>query len=648
MNREIIPYILIVTIALALTYSMFSPGFMVYTDNPTHIASVHFLIDNLLPEQKWITGWSNWDFLGFPIMLYTYQLSYLLTAFLSIILGINLAYKLVILLSIIFPSIALYILLNKKYKILPAAIASILFLLTRPILSHQLVGMYNEFISIGFFILFIYFLQKKYTPKNTIILAVLFFLTVISHPYAILTLLYFSLILLFIYRKEKEFIKNYLKVSGLGLLLSSYYLLPILLTGNWLAKFGWPIGPSLLSTFIHLIYQILFSVPNYFTIYGFINAASSFSLTAIKYFAEIILASLPQLITVTLATIGLYYYKKDDKFLTPVLIFTAISFILGTGFWYYLPLIKNIALLQGIVSYKFIYYGRIGLVIFAAYALSRIKFDKIKYIAYALVVLLLFSASSGYLVEKDWMATSESTPYVDEVNSVWQWVKNNVNGSETRVIYQHLAGNFKQNSVLDTSSIFAMSSYFTNIPSIGIWSGGTPYPSEGLRSTENQRLLGKGVQNITDKELTEGMNLVNARYIVAVEPNLKNRLGDSLFVKRFNTTHLSIFELKDYKPEWIETDGFYKLNKFKDNEIEFYIENATYALVKMQYHPYWKAYLNDKEIKVDKNKDSLIILNVDEINGNLKLSYSSRNLLGIILTILGFIFIMRTRSRSLL
>ncbi|MEW6062903.1 MAG: hypothetical protein AB1571_00840 [Nanoarchaeota archaeon] len=646
MNKEIIPYILIVAIALTLTYSMFAPGFMLYTDNPTHIASVHFLVDNLLKEQKWITGWSNWDFLGFPMLLYTYQLSYLLIAFLSLFLSVNLAYKIIILFSIIFPSIALYILLKTKYKIIPAAIASILFLLARPILSHQLVGMYNEFISIGFFILFVYFLQKDYSAKNSIILAVLFFLIVISHPYSIFILLYFSLILLFVYRKEVNFIKNYLKISGIGLLLSSYYLLPIILTSSWLVKFGWPIGPSLISTFIHLVYQILFSVPSYFTIYDFIKASLSFNLIAIKYLAEIILASLPQLLTAVLASIGLYYYKKNDKFLSLVLLFSIASFILGTGFWYYLPLIKNIDLLQGIVSYKFIYYGRIGLAVFAAYALSKIKLKKIKYLLFIPAFLLLISGSFGYLVEKDWLATSENSLYMNEVNYIQDWIKNNINGSETRVIYQHLAGNFRQNSVLDTSSVFAMSSYFTNVPSIGIWSGGIPYPTENLRSTENQRLLGSGVQNITDKELIEKMKLVNAKYIVAVEKNLKNKLRNDKFIEKINTTYLSIFELKDYRPEWIETDGTYKLNKFKDNEIGFYIENATYALVKMQYHPYWKAGLDNKTLKINKNENNLMILDVDEMKGNVKLNYSSKNILGIILTLIGLIFIMKIRSKS--
>src|SRR3990172_10392617 len=160
--KPIFCYAVIILSCILLFLPLFEEGFPVLLDNPVHLSETLYLIENLLPEYHSINGWCLADFAGFPILLYHYIFGKLLIAGMNIFFGIQVitAYKLMMLVSLIFPACTLFFLFSKICGKLTGFFSALFFILHIHNLEKILQGMWSICFSLGFLPLFIFIIIR--------------------------------------------------------------------------------------------------------------------------------------------------------------------------------------------------------------------------------------------------------------------------------------------------------------------------------------------------------------------------------------------------------------------------------------------------------------------------------------------------------
>ena len=664
--REFLPYLVLFLIALAILSPIFSQGFLTKSDSPVHLAEAEYLANNLLKQHHWINGWYPYEFAGFPIQLYSYQLGLIFLSFL-ILLGITpfFAYKLCILFALFLPASAIYYFLKKYFSYVPALVISIAFLLQKDYTKLILAGMWANLIALALFILIIKLLiDYKFiiTKRRALIMGLLFAVLILAHPFFGVAIIYLSIIAFFFSLKQmkntKQVILSYLLIILTSFLISLFYTYNFISTGSWLNPgSGWGLG----KTFSEIVTNL---VGIFFSLKPHQQALNYFLQFNPLFFKELILSifsNLPMLLINLFGILGIIWARKEENktimlLLNFTLIYTLISLVIGTGFWFLLDPDKSIPFLNGILAYRFVYYSRLGLFIFAAYSLYRLSGSesklriinliksKSKLILAIISMLILSGLFLGvYSPPKDYTETFGNRQIHQETLELWSWLKLNLPKDEFRILNQNFFSNINEPLATRDSILPAMAHYYTGLNYFGAWYT-TVYPIEQQAQTAYSQLFGRKISEISNEELKENLEIYNIKYAIAISPELKSRLESSgLFIKEQEFQNYIVYNLKDYQPSWIKTPKpiISKLKKFTDQEIVFEIQNPTrqQAVLKFAYHPYWQAYINESEIQIAMNGYKLIEAELPEGEYELTLKYNPKNHPTIIISLMSFIII---------
>ena len=657
------PYLLIVLFSLLMFYKIFKPGFLIYLDNPYHLSEFKFYISEIVQGTGWIYGWFPHDFAGFPLASLYPQIGFWLITLMNLILNIDLilSYKILVYLSYLLPSIFLYILLRKYHKTGALLFTLLYMVLYRDVVLTVLGGMWTYYFGLGFFILFFYFLIKYFENPDSLklvaILSLVLSLAIFSHPFTAIGAALLSLVFLFIHilmkrPNVKKIIFSYVAFYVLSALTTAIFTFQLLLMGSWSRSYGFGLSESVIQIVYRTVLPLFFAASKKYLFSDFISSLASLNMSLfLKMAWTFFLSSLPQLIISFFAIIGMIYFfkeKKKDFVLASCFVFIILALILSSGFWHLIPFLHNLPLLNGIHSYRFFIQLEITLLIFSVYGLARslkswsflIKYKKLIIVV---IIAFFFVNFNYYMPEETLTRTSENTPIMkEEIFPLWEWVKNNAEGSRERVIYQSFWGNILDADV-EVNSIHAMSSHYTGVSHIGGWSGALPYPLEGtVGSTKGKRFLGKTVLTISDEEIIERTKMLNAKYIVSSEDTLRSRLQRiKEFEKVYEIGHFTVFLLKDYEPSWIElsTPAVSSALTFESQKMEFYINTPVQneAIIKVSQHPFWTASINGKELKLKQDEFGLMKLEIPPGEYVLRLEYNAKRISHLVVSIIGIL-----------
>lgn len=671
-NEKIInlfTYILIILISIYLFQNIFSEGFLTKSDNAIHTVETLYIFDYLIPTHHWINGWYPYELIGMPLGLHYYQTGFILIGLLyKIGLGINLAYKLVLLFALIFPPIMLYTLLKNKFGFLPAIISSIAFLFQHEYNRMLLGGMWHNGIGIGLFILIIHLLikNKEINIKKGIIVGLIFGLSIINHHFASISSLILITIFFIIKIKEKmnkKLFIYYFLILIIGFLTSFYYLYNFFELRNWIStSLGWGVGNTIKETMINL-FGIFFSLKPHLN--PLLNLINQINLKNIIQLLISFLKNYPILIINFFGIIGFLNYiknKKKDQFLKIVLIFTIICLILGSGFWFLFEKGKQIIFINGILAYRFVYYGRFGLFIFASYFIFKlirsINPKRIKKIILIIcIVFLSLLLTNFFLPAKSYTQTSNEAPIYENTLKMWGWLDKNIDKENVRIVHQNFFDNLEEPYITKDSTFGSFFAYKYKIYTMGLWAT-VPEPTEKYTVIGDKKIFGKNISEISNEEIIEKSEAYNIKYIIAIEPNLKEKIksiNEFKIIKEIEP--YTIFEFTNYEPSWLSsTKEIQKEIKFVNNQkilikvINEYQENILN--IKIAYHPYWKAYKNNQEIQIFPSKDLTMDIPLEKEEQEIILKYDSFkrknvmiSILTIIICILSLIIIKKNEKR---
>lgn len=237
---DIIIVLVATLLALILINPLFSPGIPANIDS-----SCHYLREWCLQKDSAVpNNWCNYWQAGVPSSQYYYPPIDYLTHLLSMVFGLEFAYKLILTLALFMPAIGSYVFLRSRGKHTAAAFAYALLLLhkgTWHIGGFEetiLVGMWPYIMTTGFWILcmglFLKFIEK---PTNKNLFWAVIFTPFLSHPITLLiSLMSYIVLSLWKYKEIQKHWRVYLRLIGFGMLVNAYYWIPFIAKRDYFPK----------------------------------------------------------------------------------------------------------------------------------------------------------------------------------------------------------------------------------------------------------------------------------------------------------------------------------------------------------------------------------------------------------------------------
>lgn len=425
--------VLLAVTGFLLTYFrpeyLFSLNITTGGDTASHYYTAQYMRDFLLPNRK-ITGWTQGNYGGFPMLQFYFPLPFLIMALLGFFIPLQIAFKLVTVLGIFLLPICAYCSLRLLRYAFPVPVFGALS--TLPFLFMEANSMWGgnipstlagEFaFSLGFAvsILFVGSIHRGIAEgrgviKNSVILA----LVGLSHGYA---LLFSGIASLFFIFTTKDFLKK-----------SSYlirvYLLSFMLMGAW-------------------ILPLLYYMP-YTTRFNFVWQISSFSeLFPLVLIPLLVIALIGRIIAVA-------FFLKSGAQSIRVAVSGALTDLVRDAGNYPLSYLWFCAVISAIlylvayginvVDIRFLPFLQIFICILCAVEAGRfaqsLRLNRLTPAIFCIMIFLWVNYNAGYT--GDWIEWNyrgfENKPLWPQFSAINNYLKGDVSGP--RVVYEHSALN---------------------------------------------------------------------------------------------------------------------------------------------------------------------------------------------------------------
>lgn len=266
--------VLVVITAFILSY--FEPRFLLLKttatggDTGSHFYTAQYLRDYLIPQGR-ITGWTQGNYAGFPMLQFYFPLPFLLMVGLSVFMPLQISFKLITVLGTFLLPICAYFSFRLMGFLFPVPIIAALF--TLPFLFMEansmwggnilstMAGEFSFSLGLSLAVLFLGCLYRGiFTGKHAMVNGLLIFLVGFSH---IVILFLAGLASSFFLWTTQDFLRKFrylLKVHLMGFLLLAFWIVPLLVdlpfsTGfnfHWLIGSIFEVFPIILLPFLIL------------------------------------------------------------------------------------------------------------------------------------------------------------------------------------------------------------------------------------------------------------------------------------------------------------------------------------------------------------------------------------------------------------
>jgi hypothetical protein len=233
--------------------------------------------------------------------------------------------------------------------------------------------------------------------------------------------------------------------------------------------------------------------------------------------------------------------------------------------------------------------------------------------AFFLIVLLVNGIKRvGQIVSSDRQVTLGVYSHKGEIQGLFDWLRNNIDTSKTRVFFEDTNGTYKwkddypEDSPLNCSThILALSDIYTKINHIGGWFGTDSYNCRLYRGDGGFLFAMREEKDYSEANLAQNMRLLNCRYLVANSQQVKKFLGNVNFLKIIQVVgRFNIYEYGELNPAWAffasGRTGEIKANKISPTKLKIQVtcREREKLIVSLAYDRRWKAYLYGQKIPI--------------------------------------------------
>lgn len=265
-NNYIIVSILFLAITVVVLPFFFSNNLEGF-DTAGHMSSIYFIKNSFWP---WPDGWNNYFLSGYPQGLFYPSFFHWLVAALSFIFSVEISFKILISLTILFFVYFFYLLSlkisgNRKMASFALVLVSFFYFLETGLSDNMFTdifyGMVSHLFSLTFFIAYIYsLLITLENRKRVFIPGLLLALNVVSHVITGATAVMLAIIILILSFRDKIFF-TFLKQLILAILLTIFWWLPFLINLDYVSGSSL-VGPLMPLIIVGIPFIILVSIIN--------------------------------------------------------------------------------------------------------------------------------------------------------------------------------------------------------------------------------------------------------------------------------------------------------------------------------------------------------------------------------------------------
>ena len=603
---------------------IFGPGIFIAGDNPFYL-SVAQAVDANLWERREFLGWSFDNFAGFPVpsLFLPAPLGFLVLSLLHGTTPFSLAslYKGLVVFSLIFPALALWVLLAKRFSRVSAFVGVNLYLLSTYHVIQPLQGMWAHYLGLGMFIVLLNLLDAWLNPglnaPRAICLVLLILGTILIDAFTWLVLL-LAVPLSVIVRCRRKAVSGWPKAWASLLLVS-----PIVLVGGWTAilysnEVGWGVAPVSKgmgpgALLIHAVGWLLLPGAGPIVLQDIAPTIRHGNLDqGLVWVVQLLGEHLPEGAVVVLFILGCVLFARRGRmlpedtqgFLRQVLLLAGLFLVLLGFPWQALGPAALRTVMGPFQQEWFISYVNVCLLVVGSYAVHealqhfaglKLHWVILLCVSFLLLYVVRYSTYFTYVPVK----TSDQSVLYSELAGVWAYIADHVDPSQSRVMFEELEGV----AFLDggRANVAALAKLETGVNAISNWTIQT-------NASFRQPLLAHyGNPFASESRTMEVLRMLNCSHLVVWHPLIRQRLldrGEFEIVHESHNKLFSVLKFKSYVPSWIEFDrtvSEVRTVATGDRKFVIAVDNPSdgnSGIFKMAYHPRWHMQVNDAEGKL--------------------------------------------------
>lgn len=644
--RHLLVGLYLLAIAAVYLHPVFGEGALIAGDHPFYLALALAMTDHLRAGSL-LGGWSAEAYGGFPILssFVLSPLPFLAMAVVAVVTSIHvgLLYKGMVVLSVVFPAFALWLLLAQRFHWVAAFAAANGYLLLTYSLAHPLQGMWIHYLGVGMVVLLIHLLDLWLTPEITVGRAAALALLgaggalMAAFTWPIWLALFALALAFYTWARRLTWRQVVTAAAPTACLAAGAVALLAYVAG---ADSAWGSQPPARGG---TLMDLLVRLPVWFLLPGESGALIEEVLPPLK---EGILAQaaaallpflgrhLPELALVALSVAGgsLFFAKRPDLEADPRHFLDYITFVLAFFVlcvmvpWHWLA--SRVSLLAPFRQDWFVVYVNLCLLVLAAYTLheARRRWKRpARFVLLLLVPALLGLHLTRYLAHDASVApvTTRGSVIYQELAGAWTYIRQHVDRTATRVMYEELDGV----GFLDggPTNLAALSPYETGVAAVVLQRPKTHFAFREPFVLAGDNPLGAA------GPLVDLMRRLNCQYLVLWHLGIKRRFFETgLFelVSESENRLFAVLRLKAYEPTWLDFDQEVEALRgveFSRDRFAFELNNphpGNGAVFKMSYHPRWSARVNGEDRPVKPDGD---LIRVDNLpTGRINVEFAFR------------------------
>ncbi len=585
----------LLTAGVIVAWPFFTDGYLTYLDNPSHLAEAISLAN----EGR--TGWSDIAWCGFPIGVLHSPLWYGLLAWL-IRAGVaaSCAYSLLAFIGFAAPALSVYAVARRRLPAAGAGALAFLLLVQRPAVvgvGSALGGMWTFYIAAAAVVLLIDRLSRPCrTTRDVAWIAGLSGLVGLTHLFAAVPIV--IILVVDLVRsvpavrgtgedRRDDAPARKLAAWALGAALAARYWLPALVAR------GETVVHAQNLSFTAALARL--AVPT--DVLALLNGRFA------PVDGRFMLDAVPMLVLVAFGVAGVVLMRRreDDVPLLGAWLAFAVFVLVAVV----APLMG--AAFLGPVSWRMIYFVRLGLALAAIPALAALRTTRVRVPGAAVAAVLVVAAALGALV---WGAPLRravpprvSGPEMAEVESLWSWLSVNAQNDRGRVYVQDTFATPPRSAALSRSHVLALTSQRSGVRQLGATYSVAPYRTAEWTRGEGGRLYNLRLDDPREiRELLLLMRHSNAGYLVTSDPTAAEKIATvDVFAEVHRAGRFAVFELVGNASRWVEplTEGIEAESYPQTGEgdardasklVVRYrsARDGGALLVKSSYHPFWR------------------------------------------------------------
>jgi hypothetical protein len=575
-RRDALALLSLFATAVVVAWPILSGGYLTYIDNPCHLAEISELAR---PD---FNGWSEIGFAGLPVGTLHSPLFYpLLAALTRAGIPLGATYRVGLLMGVLAPSAALYLVARRRAGILPALVVAYLVLVQPSTvwgIGSPLAGMWTSGIATGLVVLLLDLLARPVlSARQHLSASLLLAVAVLTHLFVLPLIAIIAVVTTAMHHRARA-----LTATDLRWRIAAWVVAAIASAKYWFTM----MWVSEVSAAPHPAFRLQDIVTRLFLPCEPLYLLDARIAEGIRYDLHLT-DTLPSVLVVVLGVVAFIRRRHAEDRLC------AAAFYVGVIILGCLVIHRYHSLtFLGPVSWRLIDSARLAFAIAAVDAFSVPWVERLgqRTLAGAAVAAPLLGVWWSLPLRHD--NPPSVAEEVRQVEDLWKWLATNAKQDWGRLYLQDAFGWDWNAGGLAQSHFLVLTKQHVGLPQLGAYYGVVPYKLRWTLSEFNSLF---STRNPSEEWLLEAMGKVNAGAIVTSDFDMAELIeATGAFERLHRSAHYTVFRLKD--AENAPISPLAPSNHVSDllvrtGDIRFKLRteySRSRVLAKVAYHPFWR------------------------------------------------------------